>query len=659
MPRTLRVAGPAALLAAALLALVLALGYGGGAAPLALLDPGPVVRWGLPAAKLVVNLGAALAIGALLLTCFAFRRDSPAYNRSLDLAAAGAGLWTVAATATAFFTFLSIYAVPVTLDERFGAQLSTFFTTIELGQAWLATILIAAGVTVLCFAVRNQTALAFVFGFAVIGLVPMARQGHAGGTENHDEAVSALLLHLIFAAVWLGGLLVILLVRKQLAEGELGRVLTRYSTVALVSFVVVAISGYVSAAIRVGGFDGLGTEYGVLVLVKVAALGALGLFGLVHRRVLIDRIVRGDEGRPFWLFVVAELAFMGIASGVASALARTAPPVDEVAATDQTAPTPAELLTGEALPPELTTARYFTEWRIDLVWLLLTAFLAFFYVAAVVRLHRRGDRWPLRRTLPWLAGLALLAYVTNGGVNVYESYLFSVHMLAHMLLTMAVPLLLVLGAPITLGLRAIRKREDGTRGGREWLLLFVHSKFAAVLTNPIVAAVIWAGSLWLFYYSPLFRWATTDHLGHQWMIVHFLLSGFLFAQALVGIDPLPYRAPYPLRLVLLLATMAFHAFFGLALMQGTGLLLADWYGAMGRDWGLSALADQQAGGGIAWSIGEIPTLAMAVLVAVQWSRSDARETKRLDRQAERTNDAELNEYNEMLARMQKTPTSRR
>jgi putative copper resistance protein D len=138
-----------------------------------------------------------------------------------------------------------------------------------------------------------------------------------------------------------------------------------------------------------------------------------------------------------------------------------------------------------------------------------------------------------------------------------------------------------------------------------------------------------------------------DHIGHEWMVVHFLITGYLFVQSLIGIDPVPYRLPYPFRLVLLLGTMAFHAFFGLAIMSGTGLLLADWYGAMG--WGTDALADQQVGGGIAWSIGEIPTVALAITVAVQWSRSDAKESKRRDRHADRTGDAELEEYNARLA----------
>jgi cytochrome c oxidase assembly factor CtaG len=178
-------------------------------------------------------------------------------------------------------------------------------------------------------------------------------------------------------------------------------------------------------------------------------------------------------------------------------------------------------------------------------------------------------------------------------------------------------------------------------------MLATHSRYFGFLSRPLVAAAIFVASLWVFYYSPLFRWATTDHLGHQWMIIHFLLTGYLFVQSLIGVDPSPHRAPYPIRLLVLLATMAFHAFFGLSLMTGTGLLLADWYGAMG--WGTDALADQQAGGGIAWSVGEIPTVALAIAVAIMWSRSDERDSKRYDRKADRDGDAELEAYNEMLA----------
>ncbi len=630
-----------------MLCLLGGLAFGGGAAAPLLADPGAVVRYGLPISKLMVNVGAAGTIGTLVMVVFVLSAKRPEFGRALDFAAAASAFWAVASAATGFFTFLSVYLQPVSLDAQFGQLLGDFFTEVEFGQAWLATTLIAAATTVLCFAVRNHTALVFVTVFSVVALVPMAQQGHAAGASGHGAAISSLGLHLVFAAIWLGGLLSLIVIRPTLTHDRLVAVISRYSSFALVSFVIVAVSGYVNAALRVGSLDGLLKPYGVLVLVKVAALISLGLFGAVHRRWVIGRMQRSPDSAtgPFWWLITAELAFMGVASGVAVALARTDPLVPEVPITA----TPAFILTGEALPPELTFSRYFTEWRFDVIWVLATAFLAFFYLAGVWRLRRRGDSWPVYRTVLWLAGVALLFYVTNGGLNVYESYLFSAHMLAHMLLGMMIPVLLVPGAPVTLALRTIRKRSDGSRGVREWIMLGVHSKYAAVLANPIVTAVLFTGSLWLFYYSPLFRWATEDHIGHQWMIVHFLATGYLFVQSLIGSDPVPYKAPYPLRLILLLGTMAFHAFFGLSLITGTGLLLADWYGAMGRPWGVSALADQQAGGGVAWSVGEIPTVILAIAVAFMWSRDDTKEAKRLDRKAERDGGVELQDYNDMLA----------
>jgi cytochrome c oxidase assembly factor CtaG/putative copper export protein len=653
VPRYVRIIGPAALLLVAIVATLAGLAYGGGAEAQLLSDPGAVVRWGLPVAKLLVNLGAAGTIGALVLTCFALSPRDREFGTAIDLAAASSAFLTIASAITGFLTFLQVTNATVSFNDQFSATVGQFFSQIEIGQAWLTTTLIAAAVTVLCFAVRNQTALVFVTVLALLALLPMAQQGHSAGAEGHDAAITALGLHLVFAAVWLGGLLTVILLHHQLAPARLREIVGRYSTLALVSFVVVAASGYVSAELRVGSWDNLLSGYGILVLAKVALLLVLGGFGVLQRRYLVGRMrtATGTVHTFFWWLVVGEIAFMGLASGVAAALARTATPVDEVVTTAIPAATPAQILTGEVLPPELTFARYFTEWNFDLTWVLFCAFGIFFYLAGVVRLRRRGDSWPLHRTIFWVLGMITLFYITNGGVNVYEKYLFSTHMLAHMALTMLVPVLLVPGAPVTLAARAIRMRRDGSRGPREWILLAVHSKFAGVISNPIVAAVLFAGSLWVFYYTSIFSWATTDHLGHQWMIVHFLITGYLFVQSLIGIDPVPYRLPHTFRLLLLLGTMAFHAFFGLALMTGTGLLLADWYGAMGRDWGVSALADQQAGGGIAWSVGEIPTIALAIIVAIQWGRSDDKETKRRDRNADRTGEAELTEYNDRLARL--------
>jgi putative copper resistance protein D len=434
------------------------------------------------------------------------------------------------------------------------------------------------------------------------------------------------------------------------AAKEFATILARYSTIALVSFIAIAASGVANAVLRIGSFEGLLSGYGALVLAKVVALTVLGLFGVSYRRSLLGKLSASRATTAVMARVLgAELAVMGVASGLAAALARTQTPVPEVTTDQVTQATPAEILTGEALPPEFMWGYVVTQWRVELIWALIVAFGIFFYVAGHIRLARRGDHWPIARTISWVAGMALLAIATQSGLAFYGVYLFSVHMMGHMILSMAVPLLLVLSAPVTLASRAIVARKDGSRGAREWILGLVHSRYLAVLGHPVVAASIFALSLIVFYYSPLFEWAVEEHVGHQWMILHFVFSGYLFAQALVGVDPSPHNPPYPLRLIIVFATMAFHAFFGLSLIYGTGLLAPEWYGAMGREWGLSPLADQQRGGEVAWSLGEIPTLVLAIVVTYSWSKSDDRKNKRRDRQADRDGDKELQAYNAMLS----------
>ncbi|NTV40203.1 MAG: cytochrome c oxidase assembly protein, partial [Demequinaceae bacterium] len=276
------------------------------------------------------------------------------------------------------------------------------------------------------------------------------------------------------------------------------------------------------------------------------------------------------------------------------------------------------------------------------------------YLRWAIRLGRRGDAWPWHRTASFLVGMAGLVWITQGAPAVYGMVTFSGHMIEHMLLVMAVPLPIVWAAPVTLALRALPPRHDGTRGPREWLRTIVESRWMRFLANPVVAAVSFAGSLIVFYYSPLFEFALRNHAGHLWMIVHFTLAGYLFANALVGIDPGPKRPAYPLRVVLLFATMAFHAFFGVALTSSEVLLAPRWYGLMGRDWGADAIRDQQFGGAFAWGLGEFPVLILAIGVLVSWRKADARTAKRLDREAVRTGDADLTAYNSMLDRLSRS-----
>lgn len=642
-PRALRAAGPAILVVVAFAALVAGLAFGGGAAALEFWDTGPVVRWGLPAAKLVVNLAGAGMVGALVVALYTLKPGERAFTVAMDAASISAAVFTVAAGLTGYLTFLNVLGAQPSVGPEFGEQLGRFLTTTDLGRSWLITTLAGAAVTVLAFAVRTWTPTLFVAIGAVATLIPMATQGHSGEEANHNEAVMALVLHIIAAAVWLGGLLLMIWIRPVLQTSAMATALSRYSSIALIAFVVVAISGTMRAVIGIGAWDALGFPYGILVLVKVAALLAMGVLGALYRRRLIGRL--RESARVFWALVLLELAFMGVAAGAAAALARTNPPTSS--ALPESA-SPAQVLTGAPLPPELTLDRWLTTWSIDPLWAFAAGFGLFFYIAGVLRLRRRGDAWPAYRTILWCAGILLLFWVTNGAMNAYQDYLFSVHMMGHMLLTMAIPMLLVSGAPITLALRTIRKRDDGTRGGREWIMWAVHCPFARIVTNPLIAAALFIGSLWVFYYTDLFRWSLYDHIGHEWMIAHFLITGYLFVQSLIGIDPVPYRLPYAFRLVVLLAVMAMHAFFGLAIMMQSGLMVAEWFGSMGRTWGVPPLEDQYVGGGIAWSVGEIPTLILMVTVAIQWSRSDERKQRRRDRHADRTGDAELDAYNAHL-----------
>lgn len=629
--------------AVAIGALAAGLAIGGGAEPGLIedVDPGAFVRYGAPVASLASNLAAALTLGTLVLACFGLSKTEPEFERAMRLASWGAAVWTLANLAAGILSFAELIGAELRADDSFGAGLWQFVTTTEPGTAWGLSTAFAALVSIVVTVARGWWMLALATVLSVAALVPIAGLGHQGGTADHTLATSAMFIHILFAAVWLGGLAAVAWLRPAL-DGERQRIVVeRFSSIALLCFAAVALSGVISAGIRTDGFAGIWSPYGVLVFVKSAAILGLGLLGAVNRSRTIRRL---PSKVWFWWIVVAELILMGVASGVASALSTTATPIP----TELAGTSPSELLADRPLPPPPTAEAYLFGFQPDPIWIMLCAIAIGFYVAGVVRLRRRGDRWPWLRLVSWVSGILVLAWTTSGGINAYQDLLFSSHMLAHMVLGMMVPVLLVPGAPITLAMRAIKARHDGSRGPREWLMSIVHSLYFRIVGNAYVAAAIFVGSLWIFYYTPLFRFATTTHIGHQWMIVHFLFAGYLFVQALIGIDPAPNRPPYPIRLLLLLVAMAFHAFFGLALMTGTGLLLADWYGAMGWDLPITAIEDQQRAGGIAWSVGELPTLAVAIAVAVLWARSDDREQRRYDRKADRDGDAELAAYNRML-----------
>jgi cytochrome c oxidase assembly factor CtaG/putative copper export protein len=670
-------------LAALFLGLAAALLFSGAAAAREVSDPGAMVRWGLPISKAVHNISLATVIGGLIFAAGILPKnlgrgrskqedapEHPAFARALGVAAAAGVAWTLSAIAVLVLTYADVAGQGISGDAEFTKALVFFMTDIATGRAWLAVTVIAAVVTTALFGVRSLTGLALTLVLALAGLVPTALIGHSASSNDHDGAISSLGLHLVGVSVWVGGIILLALLSGVLAGSRTSAggavaslpggpaditepTLRRFSSLAGFAFVLVFASGVLNASVRVTSWGDLfGSPYGQLILAKTAATIVLGGIGFMHRQWVIPQLGRKgslmSSRRVLWQLILMELLIMGATSGIAVALGRSAPPEPTTYAPDAS---PAFILSGYDLPPELTPERWLTEWRLDWIWVAVAAFGLVSYFLGVAKVRARGDKWQLFRSANWVVGLLVLTYVTSGPPAVYGRVLFSAHMVDHMTLTMVAPLFLVLGAPVTLALRALPARGDGSRGLREWLLLFVHSKFSQLVTHPLFAAANFAGSIVLFYYSDAFGFAMREHVGHELMNLHFALTGYIFVLSMIGTDPLPRRAPFPLRLVLLLATMGFHAFFGVAIMGGTGLLAADYFGNLGRGWGPSALLDQQLGGAVAWGIGEVPTLLVAIGVAIMWSRSDERETRRTDRAADRNNDADLTAYNDMFAKL--------
>ncbi|QOD42660.1 cytochrome c oxidase assembly protein [Clavibacter zhangzhiyongii] len=618
-----------------------------------LVYPGDFVTYALPTARVIHDAAASVTIGLLVVAAFALpgQRKHPgmasfAQWKATRWASHAAAVWLAASIAVLGLSGANVIGVPLT-SPTFRGQFGYFTLQLELGQTLLASLMCVAVVFGISVWTRRTSGTGIAAGVALASLLPLSLSGHAAGTYEHANAVNSLGIHLIGVTVWAGGLVAVILC-QGLAKASLPTVVSRYSMLAGWSFAAVALSGIVNASLRIGTpLDLVTTAYGALLLVKTAFLIALGLAGFAHRRIVIPGLVRDATRRTAFIrLAVGEVVVMSVAMGISVALSRSEPPVPQTTIADVD---PLASLIGFTFPDPVTPLRMLTAFHPDFLFLSVAAVMAGLYLVGVARLRRRGDAWSAARTVPWMLGCAMLVYATSGGPGVYGAVHFSTHMIQHMLLMMYVPPLLVLGAPILLILRVLPARQDSSRGIREWVLAGTHSRYAQLVTHPVVAAVVFAGSLVAFYYTPWFEWSLSTHQGHMIMSVHFLISGYLFFFVLIGVDPGPRRPAYPIRLMLLLATMAFHAFFGLAIMSGTEILAIDWWHQLGLEPDAQLLADQAAGGGIAWGAGELPVVLVALMVVRQWSTSETRAAKRYDRAAARDGDAELNAYNARLS----------
>jgi putative membrane protein len=237
------------------------------------------------------------------------------------------------------------------------------------------------------------------------------------------------------------------------------------------------------------------------------------------------------------------------------------------------------------------------------------------YAAGVRALAARGRPWPAARSGAFAVGLALLAVATLPPLAAADTASFPAHVAQHLLLGMAAPVALALGAPLTLAL------QTAPPGPRALLRSALHSPILTALAHPVLASVLFAGSLWVLWYSPVLAWSVTNPVAHLLVHLHFLAVGCLFAWAVLGVDAPPHRVPAPLRLLLVALTVPLHAILGLTLL------------ARHRPLAGYAVDDLHAGAALLWISGDLLSVAVLAIVVAQWMGEDRRVAAREDRRS--------------------------
>ena len=643
--RSLAPLGAGLALAAAVAFVVLAVGGGAPQEPVpGLPDPGALTGWGLPALRLVADALAIAVVAGLIVAPLTMKRPESELGGSALRALLPvrwlAAAWLVVALAQVVLTYSDQFAIPVG-DIRWH-ELRSFATGVDQPRALLAQAALLAVVAVAARWVLTARGVLVLLGVALVAVVPPILTGHAAAAGNHDTAIVAMVVHVVTAVVWIAGVLA-LWWHLAAASKVRDRALRRFSALAAWCLGLTAVSGVVSAWVRLERPSDLLSAYGAGVLVKAAVIVVVGLIGLILRR----RVVAAAA--PDWVVLLRltglELLVMAVAVGAGVGLSRTPPP-----APDDLYTSLAESLLGGPLPPAPTLGRLLWSFTPSGLGFLVVGLGTAAYLAGILALRRRGDRWPVGRSVAWFAGLAIVGYATFGGLGTYAGVMFSAHMAAHMALSMIAPILLVSGRPLQLALRALPGSDvPGGTGPRQLLAAAIDSRPAHLLLHPVTAALLLVGSLYAVYFSGLFDVLMRNHLGHLAMELHFLMAGLVFFEVLIGDRP-GGGTSYVGRLMLLLVTMPFHAFFSISVMGSERVIGGQYFRLLDAPYVPSLVDDQHLAGAMNWALGEVPMVMVIVVLVIQWWRDDEREARRRDRAADRDGDAELAAYNEMLRR---------
>jgi len=567
-----------------------------------------------------------------------------------DRAKALRSFTSIAALTWALATGLSIIA---TLANILGTDLSgaldptsmrSFISQITLGKYMFAQLCLALLVASVAIRIKGVAGANALLLLSLAAITAPVFESHSASSGSHALAIGSLVVHVVAISLWVGGLVAITFLKAD----DRAIALPRFSALALWAAIAVSASGTANAWARLNFQSAWSSQYARMVLLKILLTVALIFFGYLNRRQLKGSLKL--DGKQLGRLLSVEVLIMTITTFVGSKLSTMQPPARAVS----TQFDPGLAVAGIATPPPPNLWRLISLYDPDALMIGVLVTAVALYIRGVIILTRRGDKWPVGRTVAFALGISAIDYATSGGLGVYAKFSFEYHMIAHMLLGMVAPIGIVLGAPITLALRTLPQgRTSEERGVRGTLIALLHSKPAAVFTNPVSALALFDGSLFVLYMTPLFGNLMQSHLGHLVMSVHFLLAGILFFHVIIGIDPNPRKVPHIVRIVILFAAMSIHAFFAVALISTSTLLDQGYFASLQTPWNLDLLADQHAGGSVAWAMGEIPILLALVATFIQWMRDDSRETKRIDRNEARLaamgEPDELAQYNAYLS----------
>ena len=509
----------------------------------------------------------------------------------------------------------------------------SFITQVVIGKYLFAQTLVAFVVGFLILRLRRVIPALFLLLISLVAIAAPALESHSASGGSHALATGSMLLHVAGLSLWVGGLIALLFISAEDRKAAI----SRFSVMALWAAIVVVASGLINAWARLNFRDAWDTTYARVIVLKTILTGVLIFLGYLHRKKLSLR--EKIDWRGLGRLITAEVALMAAVTAIGVWLSLNASP---------------DRVVDPVIPEAPTLTRLLLAFDPDLFFIGVLILAVALYIKGVAILKKRGDAWPVGRTIAFALGIAGIDFATSGGLGVYAMYSFEYHMVAHMTLGMIAPIGLVLGAPITLALRTLPQGRTTTeRGPRAILVALLHSRVGTLFTNPVVALALFDGSLFVLYFTDLFGILMSSHAGHLLMNIHFILAGFLFFMIIIGVDPTPRRIHHLVRIVILFAAMAIHAFFSISLLATSTLIDRGFYSSQNIPWvGSGILDDQRAGGSVSWAMGEIPIILALIATFIFWMRDDAKEARRIDRNEERKaamgEPDELAQYNQYL-----------